>query len=285
MRVMVLGGSGMLGHRAYRTFSQIPEIVAFATLRRESARGDFSDCLQAGLITGVDATAADTVTEALSKCRPDVVVNCVGLVKQLSSSKDPLSALPVNSIFPHRLARLCALSGARLVHISTDCVFSGQRGGYDEQDEPDAKDLYGLSKLLGEVDQPHAITLRTSIIGREIGSRNGLVEWFLGERGHVRGFSKAIFSGLTTNELARVIARHVLPNPDLCGLWHVSTAPIAKYELLVLLRETFRLDTEIEPDSSLVIDRSLDSSRFRAATGYLPPDWPQMIEDMHKQGA
>jgi dTDP-4-dehydrorhamnose reductase len=283
MKVLVLGGSGMLGHTAYRILSDAPGIQAFATLRGEVARRNFSNDLQKGIVTGVDVLDTDALTTALMQVRPNVVINCVGLVKQLSSAKDPLAALPINSIFPHRLARLCRLLDARVVHISTDCVFLGDRGGYREDDRADADDLYGRSKLLGEVDEPHAITLRTSIIGHELGTRNGLVDWFLGETGKVRGFTRAVFSGLTTDELSRVILKHVLPNPQLRGVWQVSVTPISKFDLLVLLRDTYGRSTEITPDPTVVLDRSLDSTRFREATGYHPPDWPSMIATMHAQ--
>ena len=284
MKVLVLGGSGMLGHAAYHAFAAAPGVKAFATLRGDAARRHFPPALQSGLIGGVDVLDGDALAAALIRTRPDAVVNCVGVVKQLGHAKDPLAVLPLNALLPHRLARLCALLGARLVHISTDCVFRGDRGGYTEADRPDADDLYGRSKLLGEVDEPHAVTLRTSIIGRELESRHGLVEWFLSQSGTVRGFTRAVFSGLTADELARVILRHVLPNPGLRGIWQVSTAPITKHDLLVLLREAYGRDVRIEPDPSLELDRSLDSTRFREATGYAPPDWPAMIQAMRAEG-
>jgi dTDP-4-dehydrorhamnose reductase len=159
-------------------------------------------------------------------------------------------------------------------------VFRGTIGNYTEAMTPDAEDLYGRSKLLGEVDYPHAVTLRTSIIGRELGTSHGLVEWFLGAAGPVRGFTRAIFSGLPTDELVRVIARHVLPRPELSGVWHLSSDPISKYDLLLLLREAYGRTIGIEPDAELVLDRSLDSSRFRGATGYTPPAWPALIRSM-----
>jgi dTDP-4-dehydrorhamnose reductase len=270
----------MLGHAAYRCFAAAPGVEAFATLRGGSARRHFAAELQHGLVPGVDALDSDGLTAVLARLRPEAVVNCIGIVKQLSQSRDPLVALPVNALFPHRLARLCALLGARLVHISTDCVFRGSRGGYTEQDPADPDDLYGRSKLLGEVNEPHAVTLRTGLVGRELETRHGLVEWFLGESGAVRGFTRAVFSGLTTREMASLILRHVLPNPGLHGVWHVSAAPITKHDLLVLLREAYDRRTRIEADASLVLDRSLDSSRFRTATGYEPPSWPAMIRQM-----
>jgi dTDP-4-dehydrorhamnose reductase len=270
----------MLGHTAYRCFAGTPGVEAFATLRSDSLRRHFAPELQAGLVSGVEALDGDSLTAVLARLRPEAIVNCIGIVKQLGPSRDPLVALPVNALFPHRLQRLCALLGARLIHVSTDCVFGGARGGYTEQDPPDPDDLYGRSKLLGEVDEPHAVTLRTSLIGRELETCHGLVEWFLGQSGAVRGFTRAVFSGLTTQELADVILRHVLPNPGLHGVWHVSAAPISKHDLLVLLREAYGRQTQIEADPSLVLDRSLDGGRFRAATGYEPPSWPAMIRQM-----
>jgi len=274
----------MLGHTAYRLLSAEPGVEAFATVRSDSVLRYLQPSLHAGLSTGVDVLDIDALLSALARVRPDVVVNCVGLVKQLGAANDPLSALPLNSLFPHRLARVCALLGARLVHLSTDCVFRGDKAAYTEDTTPDAYDLYGRSKLLGEVDEPHVVTLRTSIVGRELGSRHGLVEWFLGALGPVRGFTRSVFSGLTTDELTRIIIRHVLPNSNLRGVWHVSADAINKHDLLLLLRGAYGLTTTVEPDDSVVLDRSLDSTRFRAATGYTPPSWPAMIEAMRALG-
>jgi dTDP-4-dehydrorhamnose reductase len=240
--------------------------------------------LRSRLLAGIDVESGDSLAKAIAAVRPDVVVNCVGVVKQLAAAGDPLAAIPVNSILPHRLARLCELAGARLVHISTDCVFCGTKGMYGEQDPADARDLYGLSKYLGEVDYPHAVTLRTSIVGPELQSAHGLVGWFLSQSGRVKGFRKAIFSGLPTVELARVIRDYVLPRPQLRGVLHVSSAPISKYDLLRLVAQEYGSHTEIAPDETLVIDRSLDSRRFRDLTGYAPPDWPELVRSMREFG-
>jgi dTDP-4-dehydrorhamnose reductase len=280
MRVLVLGASGMLGSAAFRGFWDAPGIAAFATARGNGIRQHFAPPMQANLITGVDVLDTDALLGVLAQVRPDVVLNCVGVIKQLGAANDPLIAVPLNTLFPHRLARAAMLIGARLVHISTDCVFCGTIGNYNESMLPDAEDLYGRSKLLGEVDHPNAITLRTSFIGHEVATRNGLVEWFLGAENSVRGFTRAVFSGLPTNELVRVIIHHVLPHPELSGIWHVGAAPISKHDLLLLLREAYRRTTEIVPDPTPVLDRSLDSSRFRAATGYTPPDWSTLIRAM-----
>ncbi|EUC14721.1 dTDP-4-dehydrorhamnose reductase family protein [Paraburkholderia hospita] len=280
MRILVLGISGMLGHTAFGLLNRTPDLEVFGTARSESARARLDSSLHHKVIVGVDVLDHDALLGALARIRPDVVLNCVGLIKQLENANDPLAALPLNALFPHRLRRACELLGARLIHISTDCVFSGTKGNYKESDIPDANDLYGRSKLLGEVVEQNSITLRTSIIGRELGGNNGLVEWFLSQKGKVRGYTKAVFSGLTTDELVGVVVQHVLPNPQLSGLWHVSSAPIAKHDLLTLVRDVYGTDIQIEPDDTLKIDRSLNSDRFRTETGYSPPTWAQMITAM-----
>lgn len=281
MRVMVLGVSGMLGNAVYRVLSANPDLSVFGTARSEGSRKFFSEALAEKIILGVDVESQDSLIKAFGTIRPDVVINCVGLVKQLADANDPLQAVPINTLLPHRLAALCKAAGARLVHISTDCVFSGEKGGYLESDFPDAYDLYGRSKLLGEVDYPHAITLRTSIIGRELSGHRSLVGWFLAQQGTVQGFTGAIFSGLPTMELARVINEYVLPRPDLHGLYHVATQPINKYDLLKLVAKTYGKDTEIVPSDRLTIDRSLNADRFREATGYVAPEWPVLVQNMH----
>jgi dTDP-4-dehydrorhamnose reductase len=284
VKILILGASGMLGHTAWRYFANCDGVMAVGTVRRPTP------ALQASapsgqLVVGVDVESFDSLALTLAQVRPDVVLNAVGVIKQLAAADDPLIALPINALLPHRLARLCAMVGARLIHVSTDCVFTGQRGGYTETDLADASDLYGRSKLLGEVDYPNAVTLRTSIIGPELaGGANGLVGWFLAQKGAVRGFKRAVFSGLPTLELAKVIHQYVIPNPDIRGTWHVSSAPIDKCSLLHLVKEAWSLDTTIVPDEQLVIDRSLDSTRFRQATGYAPAPWAQLVADMKAFG-
>jgi dTDP-4-dehydrorhamnose reductase len=282
MKILVLGITGMLGSAVFRTFSSDPVHEVWGTLRSSAGLRYFPEASRERLLSGIDVLDQDALAAALTRVRPDVVINCVGLIKQLADAKDPLTALPINAMLPHRLARLCALSGARLIHISTDCVFSGSKGGYLESDLSDAEDLYGKSKYIGELhDLPNAITLRTSIIGHELNSSHSLVDWFLAQEGSVRGFSQAIFSGLPTVELARVMKDFVLPHPELNGLYHVAAEPIAKLDLLTLIASQYGKTIEIRPDAALVIDRSLNSGRFTQATGYKAPTWSQLIELMH----
>ncbi len=281
-KILVLGVTGMLGNAVFRVFAGDPNHQVWGSLRSEAGKRYFPASSQESLLAGVDVLDQDALVAVLAKVQPDVVINCVGLIKQLADAKDPLNALPINAMLPHRLARLCALGGARLIHVSTDCVFSGRKGGYLESDQSDAEDLYGKSKYIGELhDLPNAITLRTSIIGHELGSNYALVDWFLAQQGSVKGFSKAIFSGLPTVELARVMKDYVLPHPELNGLYHVASAPIAKLELLQLVATQYGKQIEIKPDTSLEIDRSLDAGRFFLATDYAAPAWPELVRRMH----
>jgi dTDP-4-dehydrorhamnose reductase len=280
MKILILGVTGMLGNAMFRLLCRDSEHEVFGSARSSSALRYFDESLARQIVTGVDVESHDSLVRTFGAVQPDVVINCIGLVKQLSDANDPLQAVPINSLLPHRLAALCKVASARLVHISTDCVFSGAKGGYLESDFTDAYDLYGRSKLLGEVDYPHAITLRTSIIGHELAGARSLLCWLLAQQGPVKGFTKAIFSGLPTNELARVIRDVVLPNPELHGLYHVASKPIDKYSLLGLVADVYGKAIEIVPDDSLIIDRSLSAERFRMATGYVAPEWPELIQKM-----
>ncbi len=281
----MLGANGMLGNAVLRLFAESPGYEVIGSARSAASARLIPEDLRARVHVDVDVESPDALARLLGTVRPHVVINCVGLVKQLAEAADPLAALSINALLPHRLARLCSLVGARLVHMSTDCVFAGIKGNYREGDAPDAQDLYGRSKLLGEVvDDSHAITLRTSIIGHELSGAHSLVGWFLAQQGNVRGFRRAIFSGLPTVELARVIRDHVIPRPELHGLYHVSAEPINKFDLLTLVAKAYGKTIDITPDDNLVIDRSLDSSRFRKETGYQPPPWPELVRRMREFG-
>lgn len=280
-RILVLGGSGMLGHKLVQRLD--PRFETWATVRQDVPAPAAARILDpARTVTGVHVDAPESVVRAIEESGATAVVNSIGIVKQLDAAKAAIPSIRVNALFPHELADACASRDVRLIHISTDCVFSGDRGGYTEDDTPDARDLYGRSKLLGEVrDAPNAITLRTSIVGRELQGAVGLFEWFLSQHGgRVRGFSKAIFSGVTTAVLADLIGDLVERRQPISGLWQVSAAPIDKLTLLHELRDALGLKIEIEPDDSLVIDRSLDSSRFRSETGWTPPTWQAMLADL-----
>lgn len=283
MKILVLGVTGMLGSTVFHEFNQSREFEVFGTLRNQADKQYFPNSVHANLLTNIDALDFDSLCRAFEYSRPDVVINCIGLIKQLAAAKDPLITLPINAMLPHRLTKLCALSQARLIHISTDCVFSGKKGLYEESDLSDAEDLYGKSKFMGEITNvSHAITIRTSIIGHELNSNFALLEWFLSQRDEVKGYVNAIFSGLPTVELARVIREYIIPRTDLSGLYHVASSPINKFELLSLISETYSKKINIIPDETIRINRSLIATRFNEATGYICPSWPQLIGRMHK---
>lgn len=280
MKVLVFGASGMIGSAMFRVLSAKKEWQVWGTLRSDEAKRFFSGDQQDKLVAGVDVEKHDALVRMFARVNPDVVVNCIGLTKHHKEAEDPQMALPLNALLPHRMADLCAVAGARLIHVSTDCVFAGTKGNYGEADAPDAGDVYGKSKHLGEVDYTHAITLRTSTIGHELQSAYGLLEWFLSQQGSCKGFNRAIFSGLPNTEFARVVRDVVIPRPDLHGLYHVGADPIGKYELLKLIARVYGKQIDIVRDDEFMIDRSLNSARFNQASGYKAAGWPELIQAM-----
>ena len=279
--ILVLGVTGMLGHTVFRHLFNCPDFHVYGTLRDQRGINFFPESMRSNVLADIDLLDQGTLAQVLAKTKPDVIINCVGLIKQFAAANNPLIALPINAMFPHQLAQAAQLINARVIHISTDCVFSGITGSYTEEDLCDAQDLYGLSKKIGELTEyPHAVTLRTSIIGHELNSKHSLIDWFLNQERTVKGYTKAIFSGLPTIELAQIIADYVIPDKSLSGLNHVSAEPIDKYTLLKLTAEVYAKEIEIIADDTLKIDRSLNAERFKKLTGYKPSPWPELITKM-----
>jgi dTDP-4-dehydrorhamnose reductase len=280
MKILIFGGGGMLGHKLVQNWRE--KFDVWTTLRGDFASvAEFNIFKKDKTIENVDVENAEKVAEVVEQIKPDVIVNAVGIIKQLDAAGDVIKSLNVNSIFPHRLRELAKNAGARLICISTDCVFSGKKGNYNEDDTPDAYDIYGKSKNLGEVVAENCLTVRTSIIGRELRTAHSLVEWFLSTRGKtIKGYKQAIFSGFPTIVFAEILADVIENHKDLSGLFHVSSEPIDKYGLLNLLKNAYGVDVEIEPSDEVQIDRSLDSTKFRNATSIKPPSWAEMIEKM-----
>jgi dTDP-4-dehydrorhamnose reductase len=281
--ILIFGAAGMLGHTLMISLARRYTVVA--TARSASAALEaLARNSGVPLIAGIEAHDTAQLEATLDSVKPDVVINCIGVVKQLKNAQLPLVAIPVNSVLPHRLAELCEPRGVRLIHFSTDCVFSGEAGPYSEASVPDARDLYGRSKLLGEVNRPNALTLRTSIIGHELGAASGLLEWIIRNRGGaVSGFARALYTGVTTNYMAEAIFRLIDDFPRLCGVWQLSADSISKYDLIELVDKVYGLDLQIARDEEFRCDRRLDSSLFRQRTGIVPPIWPEMIEAMHAE--
>lgn len=270
----------MLGHKLFQALRERFD-GTIATTREDVRVPPFSKVtlLQGpDVLGGVDVADFGAFGARLEALSPAIIVNCVGIIKQRDEAKSAIPSITLNALFPHRLAEAAAAWGGRVIHFSTDCVFSGRAGNYREGDPADADDLYGRTKFLGEVATGNAITLRTSIIGRELTEHRSLLDWFLSQRGKkVRGFRRVIYSGITTNEMANVVTRLIAEFPHLSGLYHVVSEPITKYDLLCLVRDAFNLDVEIEPDDAEVSDRSMLGEKFRLATGYRAPPWPVMV--------
>lgn len=278
MRILVLGCLGMLGHQVALRATRQHE--TWGTVRSKADEELAANTLAGvSIYSGVDGEDFSTVENAIREIKPTAIVNCIGIIKQDGLAKSAVPSIRINALLPNLLEQHCRSYGIRLVHVSTDCVFSGKRGMYSESDRPDCEDLYGQSKLLGEV-YDHALTLRTSIIGPELRSNRSLLNWFLSQENEVRGYTRAIFSGLSTLELSRIIVRSMVDWPNLQGLYQVSADPISKHDLLSMINRAYGKELNILPDDELVIDRSLDSTRFRNATGYQPPSWQEMVAEL-----
>jgi dTDP-4-dehydrorhamnose reductase len=278
VRVLILGGNGMLGHAAWQSFKSDLDVYI-------SIRGTFPEAERFGIFDkkrtfcGVRAEDFLTFEKIVNTIKPNAIVNCIAIVKKTREVADPIKSIEINSLLPHRLAALCSINNCRLIHLSTDSVFSGIKGYYTEKDTPDPLDLYSRTKLLGEVTDGNVLTIRTSMIGRELSHKHGLLEWFLSQKDKsVKGYTKAIFTGFTTTVLSSILKDIIVNHADLKGLYHISSNPISKFKLLLLIKEKLRLKTEIIPDDEIKCDYSLDSSKFRKETAYCPPSWENMIE-------
>lgn len=280
--ILILGATGMLGHSLFTSLSQDQSLAVYGTVRNPKDKKHFSSKLAKRIIGNIDLTDNQSLGAVIQKIKPQVVINCAGLIKQVASSNEVLKVIPINTILPHTLAQMTKACDARLILVSTDCVFSGKKGLYTETDTADCDDLYGQSKLLGEVsNEKHVLTIRTSIIGHELRGGHSLVSWFLKQKGSTTGYAKAIYSGLPTIELARIIRVLILPNPKLSGLHHIASEPISKFDLLALIARIYRKKIILNKSNTPKINRSLNCDRFQKATGYRPKSWQTLVEEMH----
>jgi len=280
MRLLVLGATGLIGYAVFQTLNQCKDFKVTGTVRSEDQKSAFDISIQNQLLGGIDVANESILTEVFERVKPDQVINCIGYTKH--QPNDLMVCMDLNSALPHRLLNLSNQFNSRLIHISTDCVFSGRKGNYQESDIPDAEDIYGKSKILGEIADANSVTLRTSTIGHELFTNHGLLNWFLAQHDSCEGYRNAIFSGLPTIVFAEIIRDLVIPNPQICGLYHVSAAPINKYDLLTLIAEIYKKKILINVNDAIKIDRSLNSQKFKDATGFSPPPWENLINYMHK---
>ena len=281
MKVLVLGASGMLGSAMIRVLSENNNLKVFGSIRSQKVKNLFSPNISNRLVQCDDVTNYSDLVNVFNKVQPNVVINCISLSKTLLSKPGPLLMIPIYALLPHQLAKLCSASDARLIHMSTDGIFSGSKGNYVEGDPLDVQDFYGVTKFIGEVQYPHSISIRTSIIGHELQGCSGLLSWFLSQQKSCKCFSNAIFSGLPSVVLAQIVRDVIIPRPDLFGIYHIASNPISKCNLLRLIADVYGKEIEILPDKKISINRSLSAERFRIATGYTPPDWQSLVKLMH----
>lgn len=282
MKILILGATGMLGHKLIQVLSQNHIVIG-------TIRGNASELASHPVLFGFEIIGnirADNlagIQNLVEKVNPDVLINCIGIVKQLPAAQDPIKSIAVNALFPHQLAKTCRENKIRFIHMSTDCVFSGRKGNYSEADSSDAEDLYGKTKYLGEVEYPGCLTIRTSIIGRELETSHGLIEWFMSKEGSaVSGYKKAVFSGLTTIALSEIIEKIISGQPEIFGINQIASEPISKYDLLNLVKQTYNMKITINPDETVINDRSLNPDKFQKQTNIKIPSWEYMIEQMYR---
>lgn len=281
-KILILGITGMLGHTLFKELNKNEDFEVFGTTRSKGGLESFFTSSELERIRGnVDADNFDTVVRAIASVQPTVIINCIGIIKQLPISNDPLTAITVNAQLPHRISLVARSANARFIHISTDCVFNGKDGNYTEKSPSNAEDLYGRTKFLGEVHYPHCVTIRTSIIGHELKTNFSLVDWFMAQSNEVNGFTKAMYSGFPTMEIVNIIANYVIPNKELSGLYQASSNPISKYELLKIIKDVYKKDIKINPTDDFVLDRTLNSDKFKEATGYKSPSWEELVQTMY----
>lgn len=283
MRILVLGITGMLGHKAFEYFSGLKNYDTFGTLRKENDILKYfnKSINKENIFSNINALNTEGVYKIINKIKPDIILNCIGIIKQLKESKDPMLSIEINALFPHKLASFLEGTTTRLVHISTDCVFSGNKGNYFEKDVSDAKDLYGKTKFLGELNSyKNSITLRTSIIGPELKTKVSLLEWFLSQKDDINGYVNAIYSGFPTNELINIIDNYIIPNNNLYGLYNVSSSSINKFELLSLIKKEYKKNILIKPFQGFKNDKSLNCERFMSDFKYQFKSWELMVKEM-----
>ena len=279
-KILVLGASGMLGHMLIRVLSLRHQVVGTTSsiYDRESHLARILS--QDNWVDQVDVRNLPTVEEAIRATNPDVVINCVGVIKQKMESRNIMDAILINSLIPHQLANICNQTHSRLIHFSTDCVFDGSPGIKKVNDLPNATDLYGTTKRLGEVDYAPALTLRTGFVGRQLSGFEGLFEWVRSQRGKtINGYQNAIYSGFTAMALARIIQQIIEEHVELSGLHQVAGNHINKFDLITKLNEYLDLDLTIIKNTDFMCDRSMDGTEFTKLTNIPIPSWDDMLAE------
>jgi len=283
IKILILGADGMLGHVLCRCLFNDPHFDVHATtILSEPGMYWFSAELSSRIIFNLNADGFDNLLQVINSINPDIIINCIAIIKPVDILKNPITSINLNTLLPHKLAEISKIIGTRIIQISSDVVFDGKKGMYNENDQVNISDRYGMSKYLGEIGGPNCVTIRTSIIGHELNRRSNLVEWFLSQSRQVDGYTKAIYSGLPTIELANVIIKYIIPNEFIQGIYHISSDPISKFDLLKLIATKYQLQINVGPNDKVTVDRSLNSHSFRTISGYEPKTWPELINSMYE---
>lgn len=271
-KILILGVNGLLGNRVFLNLSKNKKLNIYGLARKKSLNKSFS---AKKIIYGVDVSDFKKLRNTIKLLKPDVILNCVGVINKKIKSIKEAKVIKINSLLPHYLDNLSAQFKFKLIHISTDCIFKGNKNFYNENSLSDVDNLYGLSKSAGEINNNRSLTIRTSIIGHELNSQNGLVDWFLSQK-TVFGFANVIYSGMTTNELSKIIENCIL-RYNLRGLYQVSSAPISKFDLLKLINNIYNSNINIKKNISIKKKLVLKSDRFKKETKYRVSSWEKQI--------
>jgi dTDP-4-dehydrorhamnose reductase len=281
MRILILGVSGLIGHRLFKELSDSFEV--FGTLHQsKELYSDFIMFSTQNVIENVDVSEFDILKGVLNAVNPDVIINCVGITKRKAEINKPIDVLTINSVFPHKLANWAKISNKRVIHFSTDCVFDGKTGNYTEASLTTAEDVYGRTKALGEINYDHTLTIRSSFIGQELFGKTELLEWFLAQNGgKIKGYTKTFYSGVSTIFMARVIKNIIANFPKLSGLYNLAPdKPISKFELLSIANEAYKHNVEIIPDDTHIHFPTLNGSKLRHKINLIIPSWEKMMSEL-----
>jgi len=273
MRILILGIDGMIGHKIAQSLSQDYEVIGSTRKDVNHQKIGLNNCL----LYKKDFIIDDQ-NVFFNKISPDVIINCIGITTRRGISRNMSNTDFINSRFPHKISEWVSIKNRRLIHFSTDCVFSGKKGDYLDDDKPDANDIYGMSKAKGEIDNNSSLTLRCSMIGREIYNHTELFEWLYSMKNKdIEGYANVIYSGVTTFWMGDVIKKILKNNISLSGIYNISSEPISKYHLLLKLSDAFKLNVNVSANLNIKSNKVLNSKKFAEITGIIPPNWDDLI--------
>ena len=280
MKIIVLGASGLIGSYMFRELSKTFE--TFGTIRKSKIKyKDIALFKSNKIIDNIDILNLDNLNKLLESLKPNIIVNCIGVTKR-KISDNLLDVIKINSIFPHELVKWGLINSARIIHFSTDCVFNGLTGNYNEKSNTNAFDIYGKTKALGEIQYDNCLTIRSSFIGRELFDKTELLEWVISNNGKkIKGFKKTMYSGVSALFLSKFIKNIINDHIKLNGLFQLSTdIPISKYDLICLIRDCFDLNIEIIPENNKYHCPTLDNSKLKNKMNFEIPSWKEMLVEL-----